>query len=79
MTHTEWLPGVRLSNFSTTCAVCIEDCVVVVAQWQSTGCTSWCPGLDSWQLPAFSLFTFLYFRLKYVHLISLYSNVRHEF
>ena len=30
-------------------------CPVVVAQWQSIGCTSLCPGFDSRQLPAFSL------------------------
>ena len=46
MAHNEWLPGVRLRHFSPTCAVHIEDIVgagdfpVVIAQWQSTRCTS---------------------------------------
>ena len=26
MAHTEWLPGVRLRYFGTTCAVHIEEC-----------------------------------------------------
>ena len=39
----EWLPGVRLRDFSTTCAcstqriVRVGGCPVVVAPWQSTG------------------------------------------
>ena len=50
------------------CSIYIErivrvgGCLPVVAQWQSTGCTSQrCPGFDSRQLPAFC--TFLYFCL----------------
>ena len=40
----------------------VGGCLVVVAQWQSTGGSSQrCPGFDSRQLPAF--FGFLYFRL----------------
>ena len=57
--HTEWLPGVWLRHFSTTCAVHIEDC---------EGCRSsmaehWLhkPGLlgliPSLKTPKFSLFT----------------------
>ena len=64
MAHTEWLADVRLRHFSTTCAVYIEagGCLVVIAQWQSTGCTS----QVSWVqfLAAAGLFTFLYFHLK---------------
>ena len=41
MAHTEWLPGVWLRYFSTTCAIHIENCwglvVGQLAQWQSTG------------------------------------------
>ena len=46
MAHTEWLPGVWLRHFCTTLALHIEDCdgvggcPVVIAQWQSTDCTS---------------------------------------
>ena len=32
--HTEWLSGVRLRHFSTTCAVYIEDC----EGWWLSGC-----------------------------------------
>ena len=43
--HTEWLPGVWLRHFSTTCTVHIKDCgvggcLVAIAQWQNTGSTS---------------------------------------
>ena len=36
MAHTEWLAGVRLRHFSTTCAVYIEDC----EGWWLSGCRS---------------------------------------
>ena len=69
--------------FSTTCRIhiIIEDCegwwlcVVVVAQWQSTGCKSQVQllhGFDSRQLPAFSLSSIFISK----HLNSLYFNVR---
>ena len=50
--HTEC---VRLRHFSTTCAIHVEDCdfPVVVAQWQSTGCTS----QVSWVRFCFPLFS----------------------
>ena len=36
--------------------VMVGGCLVAVAQWQSTGCTSQrCPGFHSWRLTAFSL------------------------
>ena len=65
--HTEWLPDVRLRHLSTTCAEYIKDCgagdcPVVVAWWQSTGCTSQV-SLVRFAVVA-GLFTFLYFRLK---------------
>ena len=64
MAHTEWLPGVWLRHFCTTLALHIEDCdgvggcPVVIAQWQSTDCTS----QVSWVgfLATAILFTFLY-------------------
>ena len=67
MTHIEWLPGVASEAFqshlcSTYRGLCgAGGCPVVVAQWQSTGCTS----QVSWvRFPAAAcLFTFLYFRL----------------
>ena len=34
--HTEWLPGVRLRHYSTTCAVHIQNCV----GWWLSGCRS---------------------------------------
>ena len=54
MTHTEWLQGVWLRHFSTTCAVHIEDCD---SWWLSgchssvsTGCMSWVSSIpgDCW-------------------------------
>ena len=61
MVHTEWLPGVWLRHFSTTCAVHIKEdcgaggCLVVVAQCRALVAQTWCSGFDSWRLPAFLL------------------------
>ena len=73
--HAEWLPGVWVRAFSTTCAVHIEYCEgcwssscrgSVAEHWQLKPEVSWV------QLPAAAgLFTFLYF-----HLIA--SNLQHE-
>ena len=60
LSHAEWLPGVRLRHFSTTCAVYIEGC----EDWWLSGWLSGrvlaaqarCPGFNSRRLPAFSLF-----------------------
>ena len=65
MAHTEWLLGVQLRHFSTTCAVHIEDC----GGWWLSSCHSsvaehWLhkPGVLG-SIPGGGLFTFLYFRL----------------
>ena len=51
-----------LSRTPGSHSVCVTELCSPVAQWQSTGGSSRrCPGLDSRQLPAFSLF--LYFAL----------------
>ena len=61
-----WLGGVQLRH-SVPPVQYIQrivrggGCPVVVAQWQSTGCTSQVSWV--WFLAAASLFTFLYFRL----------------
>ena len=57
MAHTEWLPGVSLGHFSTTCAVHIEHCEgwwlsghrSSVAEYVLAAQTR-CPGFDSQQL-----------------------------
>ena len=60
MAHMQWLPGVQLKHFSTTCVVHIEDC----EGWWLSSCRSsvaehWLykpgGGFDSRRLPAFSL------------------------
>ena len=49
--------------------------LVVVAQWQSTGCTNQVyPGFGSWRFPVLSLS----FSFASKHLNSLYSNFQHE-
>ena len=77
--HTEWLPGVATEAFqSHLCSTYrglwgAGGCPVVVAQWQSTGCTS----QVSWvRFPAAAgLFTFLYFRLITSKLLFMYYSV----
>ena len=66
--------------FSTNCAVHIEDCegcggcMVVVAQWQSTGCIS----QVSWvQFLAFSLSIFTSSHLKDLFISSIRQESRH--
>ena len=58
---TEWLPGMRLRHFSTTCAVRVENC----GGWWLSSChrlsgralaaQARCPEFNSQRLPAFSL------------------------
>ena len=66
LSHAEWLPGVRLRHFSTTCAVYIEDCE---GWWLSGGRSSvvehWLhkPGVLGLIPSAANLLTCLYIHL----------------
>ena len=80
--HTEWLPGVRLRHFSTTCAVYTEGC----GGWWLSGCCSsvaehWLHKLGVLSLIPSSCwpFTSLHFHLKNIvscHLIFFHTLFR---
>ena len=74
--HTEWLPGVRLSQYHLCSKYrgIVRDggCPAVVAQWQSTGGSSQkCPGFDSILVTA----GFFHFPLFSPHNIQIHLRV----